>query len=71
MNACGAADIIAKMCGDDDEDEAFVCDYVLFRRIDDRLLSQNVESPREHDLDDLDHEKRPDRTMDGIKKHGS
>ena len=50
MNACGAADIIAKMYGDDDyEEEAivtqpvymggpFVSDDVLFRRLNDRLL---------------------------------
>ena len=48
MNACGAADIIAKMYGDDDDDEAiitvymggpFVSDDVLFRRLNDRLLA--------------------------------
>ena len=49
MNACGAADIFAEMCGDEDDDEAivtqpvymggpFVPDDVLFRRLDDRLL---------------------------------
>jgi hypothetical protein len=50
MNACGAADIIAEMYGDDDDDEAivnqlvylggpFVSDDILFRRLDDRLLT--------------------------------
>jgi hypothetical protein len=49
MNACGAADIIAEMYGDDDDDEAivtqpvymggpFVSDDVLLRRLNDRLL---------------------------------
>ena len=50
MNACGAADIIAEMYGDDDDDDEaivtqpvymggpFVSDDVLFRRLDDRLL---------------------------------
>jgi hypothetical protein len=52
MHACGAADIIAEMYGDDleDDDEAivslpvylggpFVSDDALFRRLDDRLLT--------------------------------
>jgi hypothetical protein len=53
MNACGAADIIAKMYGDDDDEEAiitqpvymggpFVSDDVLFRRLDDRLLTERL-----------------------------
>jgi len=48
LHACGAADIIAEMYGDDDDDEAivsqpayfggaFVSDDVLFRRLEDRL----------------------------------
>ena len=55
MSACGAADIIAEMYGDDDDNEAivnqpvylggpFVSDDVLFRRIDDRLLTQYLYS---------------------------
>jgi len=50
MHACGAADIIAGMDWDDDDDEAivnqpvyfggpFVPDDTLFRRLEDRLLS--------------------------------
>ena len=49
MHACGAADIIAEMYGDDDDDAIvnqpvylggpFVSDDVLFRRLDDRLLT--------------------------------
>jgi len=50
MHACGAADIIAEMYGDDDDDDAivnqpvyfggpFVSDDVLFRRLDDRFLT--------------------------------
>ena len=50
MHACGAADMIAKMYGDDDDNKAivnqpvylggpFVSDGVLFRRLDDRLLA--------------------------------
>ena len=50
MDACGAADIIAEMYGDDDNDEAiinqpvymggpFVSDDALFRRLNDRLLT--------------------------------
>jgi hypothetical protein len=50
LHACGAADIIAEMYGDDDDDEAivglpaylggaFVSDDVLFRRLEDRLLN--------------------------------
>ena len=49
MNVCGAADIIAKMYGDNDDEAIitqpvylggpFVSDDVLFRRLDDRLLS--------------------------------
>ena len=53
MNACGVADIIAKMYGDNDDDEAiitlpvymggpFVSDDVLFRRLDDRLLNTST-----------------------------
>ena len=49
MNACGAADIISEMYGDDDDDEVIttqpvymggpiVSDDVLFRRLNDRLL---------------------------------
>jgi len=48
MHACGAADIIAEMYGDEDDDGAivsppvylggpFVSDDALFRRLDDRL----------------------------------
>ena len=49
MNACGAADIIAKMYGDEDDGDIvtqpvymggpFVSDDVLLRRLDDRLLA--------------------------------
>ena len=52
MNACGATDIIAEMYGDDDDDDdeaivtqpiymggPFVSDDVLFRRLNDRLLT--------------------------------
>ena len=49
MHACGAADIIAEMYEDDDDDAIvnqpvylggpFVSDDVLFRRLDDRLLA--------------------------------
>ena len=48
MNACGAADIIAEMYGDDDDEAIItqpvymggpiVSDDVLFRRLNDRLL---------------------------------
>ena len=49
LNACGAADIISEMYGDDDDDEVIttqpvymggpiVSDDVLFRRLNDRLL---------------------------------
>ena len=55
LNACGAADIIAEMYGDDDDNEAivdqpvylggpFVSDDVLFRRLDDRLLTYSYTS---------------------------
>jgi hypothetical protein len=48
LHACGAADVIAQLYGDDDDDEAvltqpvylggpFVSDDTLFRRLDDRL----------------------------------
>jgi hypothetical protein len=50
LHACGAADIIAEIYGDNDDDEAiitqpvyfggpFVSDDVLCRRLDDRLVS--------------------------------
>ena len=49
MHACGAADIIAEMYGDDDDDAIvnqpvylggpFVSDDVLFHRLDDQLLT--------------------------------
>jgi hypothetical protein len=49
MQACGAADIIKEMYGDDDDDAIvnqpvyiggpFVSDDILFRRLDDRLLA--------------------------------
>jgi len=55
IHACGAADIIAEMYGDEDDDEAiasqpvylggpFVSDDALFRRLDDRLCD-HVEYP--------------------------
>jgi len=48
LHACGAADVIAELYGDDDDDEAivtqpvyfggpFVADDTLFRRLEDRL----------------------------------
>jgi hypothetical protein len=60
MHACGAADIIAEWYGDDDDNEAivnqpvhlggpFVSDDVLFRRVDDRLLT--IENQATSDVD--------------------
>jgi hypothetical protein len=59
MDACGAADIITGMYGDDDDDEAivnqavyfggpFVSDDVLFRRLDDRLLTWYLYTSSSH-----------------------
>jgi len=50
MHASGAADIIADIHGENDDDEAmyfggpFISDEVLFRRLDDRLVSFNSPS---------------------------